>query len=214
MSINVNEIFYSIQGESLATGRPCIFIRLSGCNLRCAYCDTTYAYTQGSRMTVSEILAQISQYNCLLVEITGGEPLQQNETPRLITRLIQTGYEVLLETNGTFDIGKIHDQCVKIVDIKCPSSGESDKTDLNNLSRIGRRDQIKFVIANRNDYEYSKNILKRLPNLFPMHQVLFSPVFSELKPDLLASWILADNLDVRFHLQLHKFIWSHTMRGV
>jgi len=130
-------------------------------------------------MTVSEILTQISQYSCLLVEITGGEPLQQNETPRLITRLIQTGYEVLLETNGTFDIDKIHDDCVKIVDIKCPSSGESDKTDLNNLSRIGRRDQIKFVIANRNDYEYSKNILKRLPNLFPMQQVLFSPVFSE-----------------------------------
>ena len=177
MSIVVNEIFYSIQGESLAAGRPCIFIRLSGCNLRCAYCDTTYAYTQGRRMAISEILAQISQYNCLLVEITGGEPLQQNETPHLITRLIQSGYAVLLETNGTFDIGKIHDHCVKIVDIKCPSSGESDKTDLNNLSRIGRRDQIKFVIANRNDYEYSKNILKRLPNFFPMHQVLFRLFF-------------------------------------
>jgi 7-carboxy-7-deazaguanine synthase len=214
MTLIINEIFYSIQGESLFSGLPCIFIRLTGCNLRCSYCDTQGAYAEGTSMSIPEILDNISSTSCSLIEVTGGEPLAQKCTPALVDKLIEAGYEVLLETNGTFDIDRINSRCIKIVDIKCPSSGESHQNDLNNLTRLAGRDQIKFVIGDHADYSYARDILNRLDPSFPLGQVLFSPVYGRLSPDRLAQWMLGDSLNVRLHLQLHKFIWPGRDRGV
>jgi 7-carboxy-7-deazaguanine synthase len=155
----VNEIFYSIQGESIYSGRPCIFVRLTGCNLRCSYCDTRYAYEEGVSMELTEIINRIAAHRCRLVEITGGEPLLQSQTPILIYKLLENGYEVMLETNGSLDISRVDRRCIKIVDIKCPTSGESDKNDMENLKRLGSKDQVKFVIENRMDYEYAKETM-------------------------------------------------------
>ncbi len=214
MTLLVNEIFYSIQGESLYSGRPCIFIRLTGCNLRCIYCDTAYAYEDGVKMDITEIMDKITAYNCSLVEVTGGEPLLQNKTPLLIYRLLEKGYEVMMETNGSLDIAVVDERCIKIVDIKCPASGESDKNDLENLKKLNNNDQIKFVIGNDEDYEYAKEIIDSKCPGFPKSQILFSPVAGEMEPDQLAEWILKDNLNVRLHLQLHKIIWPDKLRGV
>ncbi|MEA3343792.1 MAG: radical SAM protein [archaeon] len=207
MSLVVNEIFYSIQGESVYSGRPCVFVRLTGCNLRCSYCDTIYAYENGTEMEIEPIIKQVDSFRCLLVEITGGEPLIQPETPLLIRSLLENGYEVMIETNGSLDISIIDERCIKIVDIKCPSSMESNKNDLENLQRIYRKDQVKFVIGTRKDYEYAKKIKEMIPARLPGHNILFSPVTEEIVPSQLANWILEDKLDVRFHQQLHKFIW-------
>lgn len=207
MSLVVNEIFYSIQGESVYSGRPCVFVRLTGCNLRCSYCDTIYAYENGTEMEIESIIKQVDSFRCPLVEITGGEPLIQPETPFLIHSLLENGYEVMMETNGSLDISIIDERCIKIVDIKCPSSMESDKNDLENLQKINRKDQVKFVIGTRKDYEYAKKIKEMIPARLPGHNILFSPVTEEIVPSQLANWILEDNLDVRFHQQLHKFIW-------
>ena len=207
MSLIVNEIFYSIQGESAYSGRPCVFVRLTGCNLRCSYCDTIYAYENGSEMEIEPIIKQVDSFGCPLVEITGGEPLIQPETPFLIHSLLENGYEVMIETNGSLDISIIDDRCIKIVDIKCPSSMESDKNDLENLKRINLKDQVKFVIGDRNDYEYSKKLMSLIQPGFSGHHILFSPVSGEIVPSQLANWILEDKLDVRFHQQLHKIIW-------
>ena len=214
MALLVNEIFYSIQGESIHSGRPCIFVRLTGCNLRCTYCDTRYAYEDGMLMEISEILERLAAYQCSLVEITGGEPLLQHNTPALINRLLDNGYEAMMETNGSFDISRVDGRCMKIVDIKCPSSGESEKNDLNNLKRLNLIDQVKFVIGCREDYLYAKGIIKSIPPGFPAERVLFSPVSDKLSSDILAGWILEDTLDVRLHLQLHKIIWPDEPRGV
>lgn len=214
MTLLVNEIFYSIQGESILSGRPCIFVRLTGCNLRCSYCDTRYAYEQGIDMEITEIMNRIAAYSCRLVEITGGEPLLQNQTPILIHGLLENGYEVMLETNGSLDIGRVDGRCIKIVDIKCPTSGESDKNDLENLKRLGPKDQVKFVIGNRSDYEYTKEIMDSISPDFPEEQILFSPVSEKIPPSRLAEWILEDHLNVRLHLQLHKIIWPDKKRGV
>ena len=214
MTLLVNEIFYSIQGESIYSGRPCIFVRLTGCNLRCSYCDTRYAYEEGTQLEIRQILDRVSGYRCPLVEITGGEPLFQPDTPLLIQRLLEDGYQVLMETNGSFDISRVDARCIKIVDIKCPSSGENDKNDLENLKRLDLKDQVKFAIGNRDDYEYAKEILILIPLEFPGDQILFSPVYEKTVPAKLAGWILADRLDVRFHLQLHKIIWPEAYRGV
>jgi 7-carboxy-7-deazaguanine synthase len=214
MALLVNEIFYSIQGESIHSGRPCIFVRLTGCNLRCTYCDTRYAYEDGMQMEIREILERLAAYQCSLVEITGGEPLLQHDTPTLINRLLDNGYEAMMETNGSFDISGVDMRCMKIVDIKCPSSGESEKNDLNNLKRLNLIDQIKFVVGCREDYLYAKGIIKSIPPGFPMDHVLFSPVSDKMSPALLAGWMLADQLDVRLHLQLHKIIWPDVPRGV
>jgi len=214
MTLLVNEIFYSIQGESILSGRPCIFVRLTGCNLRCSYCDTRYAYEQGIDMEITEIMNRIATYSCRLVEITGGEPLLQNQTPILIHGLLENGYEVMLETNGSLDIGRVDGRCIKIVDIKCPTSGESDKNDLENLKRLGPKDQVKFVIGNRSDYEYTKEIMDSISPDFPEEQILFSPVSEKIPPSRLAEWILEDHLNVRLHLQLHKIIWPDKKRGV
>jgi 7-carboxy-7-deazaguanine synthase len=214
MTLLVNEIFYSIQGESTYSGRPCIFVRLTGCNLRCSYCDTRYAYEQGVNMEITEIMNRIAAYPCRLVEITGGEPLLQSQTPSLIYRLLENGYEVMLETNGSLDISRVDGRCIKIVDIKCPTSGESDKIDLGNLKRLGSKDQVKFVIGDRSDYKYAKVTMDSISPDFPEEQILFSPVSGGISPSQLAEWILEDSLNVRLHLQLHKIIWPDKKRGV
>ena len=214
MSLIVNEIFYSIQGESTYTGLPCIFVRLTGCNMRCTYCDTVYAYDEGRSMQIPEILDVIESYRCTRVEITGGEPLLQDETPALISRLLRENYQVLMETNGSFDIRTADPRCVRIMDVKCPGSGEYEKCDLRNLGYLEARDQIKFVIGDRRDYEYAKNILKKVPAGIPTEHLLLSPIREKLPPAELAAWILEDHLEARLHLQLHRIVWPDTERGV
>jgi 7-carboxy-7-deazaguanine synthase len=215
MSLKINEIFYSIQGESLYAGLPCVFIRLTGCNLRCAYCDTRYAYHEGVDMTIPEILRQVESYPATaLVEITGGEPLFQEETPDLVKQLLDKSRTVLVETNGSLDISRIDSRCIRIMDIKCPSSLMHSHNDPDNLRRIEPHDQIKFIIETQTDYVYAMNALKQLPYDFPRSSVLFSPAFETLPLSILAKWILQDSLGVRLHLQLHKLIWPNTERGV
>jgi 7-carboxy-7-deazaguanine synthase len=165
-------------------------------------------------MEITEIINRIAAYRCRLVEITGGEPLLQSQTPILIYRLLENGYEVMLETNGSLDISRVDGRCIKIVDIKCPTSGESDKNDLGNLKRLGSKDQVKFVIGDRSDYEYAKEIMHSISPDFPEKQILFSPVSERIPPSRLAEWILEDNLNTRLHLQLHKIIWPDRKRGV
>jgi 7-carboxy-7-deazaguanine synthase len=165
-------------------------------------------------MEITEIINRIDAHRCRLVEITGGEPLLQSQTPTLIYRLLENGYEVMLETNGSLDISRVDGRCIKIVDIKCPTSGESDKNDLGNLKRLGSKDQVKFVIGDRSDYEYSKVTMGSISPDFPEEQILFSPVSGGISPSQLAEWILEDNLNVRLHLQLHKIIWPDKKRGV
>jgi len=215
VTLRVNEIFYSIQGESSYAGRACIFVRLTGCNLRCSYCDTAYAYDEGDDLETGEIIDRVGSYKCRLVEITGGEPLIQAETPSLIQALIKQGYKVLLETNGSQDISKVHADCVRILDIKCPSSGEEKNNDLENLSRLRDRDEIKFVIGDREDYNYAVTLLHQANHkAIKGNRVFFSPVFGKMAPRTLARWILEDHIDVNLHLQLHKLIWGHEKRGV
>ncbi|MFC1813569.1 radical SAM protein [Thermodesulfobacteriota bacterium] len=215
MTLKVNEIFYSIQGESSYAGRPCVFVRLTGCNLRCSYCDTQYAYDEGEEQEIREIIDKVAVYKCPLIEITGGEPLIQNDTPTLIQDLLAEGYEVLLETNGSQDISQIDERCVKIIDIKCPSSGMSENNDLENLNRLTNKDEIKFVIGNRQDYDFAKEILG-IMNANPQikNPVHFSPVFGKMVPKVMANWIMEDHLRVKLHLQLHKYIWNPDERGV
>jgi len=213
MNLKINEIFYSIQGESLYAGLPCVFVRLTGCNLRCAYCDTRYAYDAGSMMSVESIMEKIASYPCRLVEITGGEPLMQEATPHLIARLIDAGYTVLLETNGSMDIRPVDDRCIKIMDVKCPGSGASDKNNYHNFKYLSSKDQIKCVIADATDYAFAKFILSAHLPTGKSIAVLFSPAFGMLDPSQLAEWILADGLDVRLQLQLHKILWPHDSKG-
>jgi 7-carboxy-7-deazaguanine synthase len=210
--LKVNEIFYSIQGESSFAGLPFVFVRLTGCNLRCTYCDTKYAYEEGTEMSVGQIIEQTKKYNCPYIEITGGEPLLQEETPGLANSLIDDGFTVLVETNGTKDIGVIPDKAVRIMDIKCPSSGESDKFDWENLSRLNTKDEVKFVIAEKLDYDWAKEIIIDR-NLSDKVKVLLSPVKDKMSPDILAEWILKDELNVRLQIQLHKIIWPFARKG-
>jgi 7-carboxy-7-deazaguanine synthase len=214
MTLIVNEIFYSIQGESTYAGRPCAFIRLTGCNLRCTYCDTTYAYDGGVEMELADILNRIGRYRCRLVEITGGEPLLQDQTPQLIQKLLDQGYEVLMETNGSLDIDTVNPKCHRIIDIKCPFSGQSEQNDWDNLKRLTSLDQVKFVIGDSQDYQFAKTKLSLLPPDLPAGQILFSPVAEKMPPALLAEWILSDHLPVRLQLQLHRIIWPDKPRGV
>ncbi len=207
VSIVVNEIFYSIQGESTHAGRPCVFVRLTGCNLRCSYCDTRYAYEDGREMKIEEIIDVVDSYGCPLIEITGGEPLLQATTPDLVSELLKRGYEVLLETNGSLDISSVDNRCLKIVDFKSPSSGMSERNDLENIARLSDGDEVKFVIGNRSDYEFARDLIKKTglePSAtYPIH---FSPVFGKQDPGTLAEWILDDRLNVRLQIQLHKII--------
>jgi len=220
LTIKVNEIFYSIQGESSYAGRPCIFIRLAGCNLRCSYCDTTYAYDEGEEKTVAGVLKEIQKFQCVLVEVTGGEPLLQAETPVLINGLLQQGYRVLLETNGSIDIRKVSDQCVRIVDFKCPSSGMAHASNLKNVDYLSEQDEVKFVIGNREDFNYSRDFVglmekrKKKRGSKVNSLIHFAPVLGKLEPRKLAEWILEENLCVHLQLQLHKIIWPTITRGV
>jgi 7-carboxy-7-deazaguanine synthase len=183
---------------------------LTGCNLRCSYCDTRYAYDEGTVLSIGEILRKIASFPCPLVEVTGGEPLFQQNTPKLLRKLLRSGYKVLVETNGSMNIDGIDKRCVRIVDVKCPSSGEADKNDLENLKRMTGKDELKFVIGCRSDYEFAKNLIisPEIMNL-KIKTPLFSPVLSKLKPRLLAAWILEDHLNVRLQVQLHKVIWGN-----
>lgn len=214
MSLFVTEIFHSIQGESTLSGRPCVFVRLSGCNLRCRYCDTSYAYEQGKEMDIEKILDHVNAYRCPLVEITGGEPLLQADTPALIYQLLEEGYEVMMETNGSLDIRAIDSRCIKVVDIKCPTSGEENSNHLENLSRLNAADQVKFVIGSREDYAYARESVSSIGSSIPPDHILFSPVSGQLDPAKLAEWMLADRLNARLHLQLHRMIWPDKERSV
>lgn len=215
MPLRVNEIFYSLQGESSFTGLPCVFVRLSGCNLRCSYCDTRYAYEEGLEMEVPDVIARVSAYRCRLVEVTGGEPLTQEEAPALVSGLLDFGFTVLLETNGSMDIGGIDRRCIRILDIKCPSSGEADKNDFGNLSLLTHEDEIKFVVGDRADYEYAKGIMQEFAGVIgSLKPPLISPVFGKIDLKSLAAWIIADRLNARLQVQLHKIIWGPERRGV
>ena len=214
MSLIVNEIFYSIQGESIYSGCPCVFVRLTGCNLRCTYCDTQYAYEEGEKMEIAQIMQRIAHFKCRLIEVTGGEPLLQNKTPLLVSKLLNNGYVVMMETNGSLDISRVDRRCIKVLDIKCPSSNEAKKNDLKNLKRLNSIDQIKFVIGNHEDYTYAKNIISSYCLDFPGYRILFSPVYSKMPPAELADWILRDHLNVRLHLQVHKYIWPDREKGI
>jgi 7-carboxy-7-deazaguanine synthase len=214
MTLKVNEIFYSIQGESSRAGCPTVFIRLSGCNLRCSYCDTKYAYEDGKEMEMSQILEAVKEFGCHLVEITGGEPLLQKETSAFISKLLDDSYTVMLETNGSLDIGEIDGRCIKIIDVKCPSSGEHEKNLFSNFEKMNKNDELKFVIETKEDYNYAKDQLLIYDIIIPPGNIHFSPVFEKLSPQTLSAWILEDNLNVRMTPQLHKFIWPDKDRGV
>lgn len=211
--MRVTEIFHSIQGESTFAGRPCVFVRLTGCPLRCTWCDTEYAFYGGTEQSIDEIVATVESYSCRLVEITGGEPLAQSEAFRLIAKLCDRGHEVLIETSGAIDTAAIDARAHVILDVKCPGSGMSDRMHWPNLERLTARDEVKFVLADRSDYEWASHLLAE-HHLARRCTVLMSPVFGSMEPRQLAEWVLADRLPVRLQLQLHKFIWAPDMRGV
>jgi 7-carboxy-7-deazaguanine synthase len=212
--LTINEIYASIQGESTHVGRPCVFVRLTACNLRCHWCDTPHAFTGGQKMTMDEVLLEVSRYGCRLVEITGGEPLLQSEVYPLMKRLVGDGYEVLLETGGHMPIDDVPDEVVVIVDVKCPGSGEADEMHWPNLDQLSARDEVKFVIQDRVDYEYARDVVARHDLAARVAAVLFSPVHDVMPPDKLARWILEDRVPARLQIQAHKYIWSPDARGV
>ena len=212
--LTVNEIFYSIQGESTRAGEPCVFVRLTACDLRCSWCDTPYAFYEGRKMSVDEVVSAVDGYGCPLVEITGGEPLLQQDVYPLMERLLDTGRTVLLETGGHRPIAQVPRDVIKVVDVKCPGSGEASKNDWTNLHALAPHDQVKFVIQDRADYEYARDVIQRHCLAAKAAAVLLSPVHGVLDPRTLSEWILADRLPARLQLQLHKFIWSPTARGV
>lgn len=210
----ITEIFNSIQGESTYAGLPCVFVRLTGCNLRCHWCDTAYAFHGGRQMTLDEVLACVRGYGGKLVEITGGEPLLQPEVIPLTETLIEEGYRVLVETSGERFVGDLPESVVKIIDVKCPASGEGGKFCQENLQVLDGKDQLKFVILDREDYTYAKDFLEEHRNQLRVEEVILSPVFGQLPARQLTEWILADGLRVRLGFQLHKFIWDPKTRGV
>ena len=212
--LTVNEIFHSIQGESTFAGEPCVFVRLTACDLRCSWCDTPYAFYEGRKMSIDEVMTQVERFACSLVEVTGGEPLLQADVYPLMRRLVASGKTVLIETGGHRSIEHIPDGVVRIMDVKCPGSGENEKMDWANLARLTSADQVKFVIQDRIDYEFARDLVAREGLTLRVAAVLFSPVHGVLDPRLLAEWILEDRLPVRLQLQAHKYIWSPDTRGV
>jgi 7-carboxy-7-deazaguanine synthase len=211
--LKVNEIYVSIQGESSHTGLPCIFIRLTGCNLRCTWCDTAHAFYAGKNFTLEEILKKVETFKVPLVEITGGEPLMQEDVYPLMNSLLEKGYQVMLETGGSLSIDRVPEKIIKILDIKCPGSGEELKNHLENLKLLSPHDEIKFVLLDRSDYEWSRDLMQKL-KLPSSAQILFSPVYDKLNLKDLSKWILEDQLPVRLQTQLHKVIWSKNTIGV
>lgn len=204
MMLEVCEIFYSLQGKSSFAGQPCVFIRLSGCNLRCSWCDTQYAWAPGTAMEIAEIVRQTQQYPVKLVEITGGEPLWQDDAPQLLQALLDGGYTVLLETNGSIYLEDVPRQVIKIVDVKCPGSGCADSFMKWNLKLLNPQDELKFVLSNYRDYRFALDFIKR--NSLESRKLIFSPVTSVLKAETLAGWMLADGVTARLQLQLHKLL--------
>jgi 7-carboxy-7-deazaguanine synthase len=209
----VNEIFYSLQGESTFAGRPCVLVRLTGCQMRCRWCDTEYAFYEGSWRSLDEVLTEVGTHRCPLVEVTGGEPLLQPGTRPLLAALADAGYEVLLETGGGLDVAGVDPRVRRIVDVKCPGSGEAAHNRWGNLDLLTARDEVKFVLAGEEDYLWAREVVARhrLAERCPVH---FSPVHGELAPDELAAWVLRDRLPVRVALQLHKLLWGPATRGV
>jgi 7-carboxy-7-deazaguanine synthase len=205
--LRITEIFYSLQGESKSVGCPTVFIRLTGCPLRCHYCDTSYAFTGGDWLEFDEILQQVKQYKTRYITVTGGEPLAQKACKDLLTLLCDEGYRVSLETSGSLDISVVDSRVIRVMDIKTPSSGEQEKNLLSNIKHLNERDEVKFVICNRQDYDWSKTFIKEY-ELLQKCEVLFSPVYGDISATDLADWILEDQLSVRFQFQLHKHLWN------
>ena len=211
--LKINEIFHSIQGESTRAGEPCVFIRLTGCNLRCTYCDTEYAFYEGTNEQIEDIINEVKRFNCQLVEVTGGEPLIQNGSFDLMKQLCDEGFDVMLETSGSLSVENVDARVKIILDLKSPSSGMEKKNLYANLNWIKPLDEVKFVIGNREDYEWAKNVIEGF-GITKKAVILFAVVFNKLEPVKLAEWILEDNLKVRFQLQMHKYIWDPNKRGV
>jgi len=212
--LTINEIFYSVQGESSYAGRPCVFVRLTACDLRCSWCDTPYAFYEGTKRSLESVLAEVDAYSCPLVEVTGGEPLLQADVYPLLESLLARGRTVLLETGGHRSTARVPPGVVTILDVKCPGSGESEKNDWTNLERLQPHDEVKFVIKDRTDYEYARDLIARHDLARRAAVIHFSPVHGVMDPRTMAEWVLADNLPVRVQLQLHKYIWDPAARGV
>jgi 7-carboxy-7-deazaguanine synthase len=212
--LRINEIFFSIQGESTWVGCPCVFVRLTGCNLRCRWCDTEYAFYEGRHLALDQIVEQVRGYRCNLVEITGGEPLLQKGVHSLFRLLLDDGFTVLVETSGERDLSLTEPRVIKIMDLKCPSSGECARNRMTNLQHLSARDEVKFVIADRVDFEWASEMVREHQLARRVNAVLMSPVFGSLLPADLAGWILKEHLPVRLQLQTHKHIWSPGTRGV
>ncbi|MBI1876189.1 MAG: radical SAM protein [Acidobacteria bacterium] len=210
----INEIFYSIQGESTYAGCPCVFVRLTACDLRCRWCDTPYAFTEGRKRTLDDVVQAVLAHDCSLVEITGGEPLLQADVYPLMERLIGSGRTVLLETGGHVSLTDVPGPVVKIMDVKCPGSGEAAHNEWSNMDRLSARDQVKFVILDRADYEFARQTMRDYDLPRRVAAVLFSPVHGELDPKALTAWVLEDALPVRVQLQIHKYIWGSDAKGV
>ena len=213
-SLTVNEIYQSIQGESTWAGLRCVFIRLTACDLRCSYCDSAYAFYEGKRRPLAEVLAEVLAYDCPLVEVTGGEPLLQKAVFPLMSALCEAGRTVLIETSGAHDISSIDPRVHRIMDLKTPGSGECARNLWSNIDRLTARDEVKFVIGSREDYEWSREQVRRFDLPQRAHAILFSPVFGRIQPVEIVDWVIEDKLDIRFQLQLHKFIWEPKARGV
>jgi len=211
--LKINEIYKSIQGESSKAGFPCIFVRLTYCNLRCTYCDSEYAFYDGKEMEIEEILSEVKKLECNLVEVTGGEPMMQDESLELMKRLCDEGFDVMLETGGSLPIAQVDKRVMIILDLKCPSSGMMKKNLYENVNHLKQSDEIKFVIGTREDYEWTKARINEL-KLTEKCSILISTVFGELNSQTIIEWILEDNLNVRFQLQMHKYIWDPKTKGV
>jgi len=212
--VRVNEIYYSIQGESTWAGRPCVFIRLTGCNLRCVWCDTEYAFYEGRQMAIAEVVAQARGYGCDLVEVTGGEPLLQKGVHALFAALLQEKRTVMVETSGERDLSPVDRRVIKIMDLKCPGSGECERNRWSNLEALTPQDEVKLVLTDRRDYEWARDVIGERGLAGRVNAILLSPVFGRLEPAALAAWILEDRLPVRMQLQMHKQIWDPATRGV
>jgi 7-carboxy-7-deazaguanine synthase len=212
--LTLNEIFYSVQGESTFAGQPCVFVRLTACDLRCSWCDTPYAFYEGRKHPLDDILARVEAYNCPLIEITGGEPLLQENVYELMRRLLLRGKTVLLETGGHRSTERVPSDVVTILDVKCPGSGEAARMEWSNLERLRPHDEVKFVVRDRADYDYARDVIGRYDLPRRAAAIHLSPVHGVMNPRTLSEWVLADHLPVRVQLQLHKYIWEPDTRGV
>jgi len=211
--LRVSEIFASIQGETSYVGLPFAFVRLTGCNLRCRYCDTTYAYDDGEEFPLEEVVSRVTFFGIPRVTVTGGEPLLQEEAPALVAALLDLGHTVLVETNGTVPLSRLDPRAVKIMDVKCPASGEAEKTDWGNFALLTARDEVKFVVSSEEDYRFAREVIRKSGKERPF-TALLSPAFGLLPPEKLAGWMIGDAIDARFQLQIHKLVWGPDRRGV